>query len=170
MAGLEVVVRPVVFPNIRPQPPQKPIPPADDPEAGFCEIKGNGARQITLTHSFSVTSSKSAGTETERRVDRARVYQKDGGGSGARAAGKEARAGGTVNKENFVDVEVATRIRSNMGNFFAVDDGSGPARARSESGTTSSVAPLTMVQYYSHPKESDNIAILERDVIKKANE
>ena len=95
MAGLEVVVRPVVFPNIRPA-PARSLPPADDPDKGFAMIRGNGAKQIDLTNSYSNSTSTSTQKEIKRRVDVARVYQK--------------KDDGTVNKENFVDIEVANKI------------------------------------------------------------
>jgi hypothetical protein len=39
MAGFETVVRPAVFPDIRPA-PARSLPPADDPEKGMCVITG----------------------------------------------------------------------------------------------------------------------------------
>jgi hypothetical protein len=95
MAGLEVVVRPVVFPDIRPAPAQ-PLPAADDPDKGFAVIRGNGAKHIDLTNSYSASVSTATQRETKRRVDVARIYQK--------------KDDGTVNKENFVDIEVANKI------------------------------------------------------------
>jgi hypothetical protein len=93
--GLEVVVRPVVFPNIRPARAQS-LPPLDDPDKGFAEINGNGATEVTLSNSYSASASSSQRQETKRQVDVARVYQKD--------------QSGKVNKDNFVDIEVANKI------------------------------------------------------------
>ena len=42
MAGLEVVVRPVIFPDIRPR-SRPALPPEDDPTKGFAVIQGNPA-------------------------------------------------------------------------------------------------------------------------------
>lgn len=100
MAGFEVVVRPVVLPNIRPAPAQT-LPPADDPEKGFCTIRGNPAKEVNLTSSSSSSMSRSHQVETQRRVDVGRVYQENDDGS--------------VNRENFVDVEVANKIKMRSG-------------------------------------------------------
>jgi len=93
--GFEVVVRPVVFPNIRPA-PARSLPPQDDPTKGFAQIRGNGATTVGLSYSYSASASSSQKVEDKRRVDVARVYQQD----------KDK----TVNKENFVDIEVANKI------------------------------------------------------------
>jgi len=95
MAGFEVVVRPVITPSIRPA-PARSLPPEDDPAKGICEIKGTGSHPISLSHSSSVSWSQTKPVETERRVDTARVYQEDDDGE--------------VNRDNFVDIEVANRI------------------------------------------------------------
>jgi hypothetical protein len=100
MAGFEVVVRPVVFPNIRPAPAQSRAP-ADDPTKGVCTIHGSSGKHIDLPFSWSISSSVSRPKEEKRRVDVARVYQKDDDGN--------------VNEDNFVDVEVANRIWMNDG-------------------------------------------------------
>src|SRR5262245_10366707 len=95
MAGFEIVVRPAVFPDIRPAPAQ-PVPPADDPDQGFCVIHGNGGHQFTTSSSYSSSSSSSQRGEIQRREDEARVYQKE--------------KSGKVNKDNFVDIRVANKI------------------------------------------------------------
>jgi hypothetical protein len=96
MAGFEVVVRPVVFPNIRPA-PSRSLPPEDDPTKGFCVIKGSSGKVIDLPMSWSVSTSKTRPQEVERTVDEVRVYQK--------------RDDGTVNKKNFVDVNIIKKIK-----------------------------------------------------------
>jgi hypothetical protein len=96
MAGFETVVRPAVVPNIRPSAAQKVVA-FDDPGQGFAIIHGNPAKQLNLTTTTSVSISRNNGQEVERRVDRMRVYQVD--------------ESGNVNKGNFVDVEVANRLR-----------------------------------------------------------
>src|SRR4051794_2922653 len=95
MAGFEVIVRPVVFPDIRPAPAQS-LPPADDPDKGFATIRGNGAKEISLSNSYSASTSTSQRKEIKRQVDEARIYQKNDDG--------------TVNKANFVDIEVANKL------------------------------------------------------------
>jgi hypothetical protein len=95
MAGFEVVVRPVVFPNIRPA-PSRSLPPEDDPTKGFCTIKGSSGKVIDLPFSWNVSTSKTRPVETERRVDEVIVYQQEDDG--------------TVNKKNFVKLRAANKI------------------------------------------------------------
>ena len=68
MAGFEVVVRPVVFPNIRPAPAQS-LPAATDPDQGFAVIHGSSGKSIDLPHSQSISSSATAtdGNRAPRR-------------------------------------------------------------------------------------------------------
>jgi hypothetical protein len=150
MAGFEVVVRPVVFPNIRPAPAQS-LPPADDPEKGVCTIHGNPATQVDFTVSWSSSQSKSHNVETERRVDEVRVYQEEDDG--------------TVNRDNFVDIQVANRIKSRGGKKPAVD-GSGPGFGTP--GVGGPEASEQRIDYYRKVEEAKNIEIQERDKIKKA--
>jgi hypothetical protein len=97
MAGFEVVVRPVVFPNIRPASPRV-LPPEDDPEQGIAVIGGSGGRSIDLAHSWSFSLSRQRPHhETKRQFDKERVYQVD--------------EDGKINKENFVEVERMKKIR-----------------------------------------------------------
>ena len=149
MAGLEVVVRPVVFPNIRPA-PARSLPPADDPEKGFAVIRGNGAKQIDLTNSYSSSASTSIQTETKRRVDVARVFQK--------------KDDGTVNKDNFVDMEVANKIWMKG----PAAPGYDPEKDPKNAGTVA-LKDLTneqLVQYYARVKKQDNIEIKKRNIMK----
>ena len=150
MAGFEVVVRPVVFPNIRPA-PARSLPPVDDPAKGFAVIKGNGAKSMTTTDSFSMSMSRSRSVETERRVDEARVYQMDDDG--------------TVNRDNFVDIQVANRIKKRGGKGPAVDNG-GPGTS------TPGMLPhpamssyQKQVEYYNRVTAKDNVEIQKTDVI-----
>jgi hypothetical protein len=93
--GFEVVVRPVVFPNIRPAPAQ-PQAPASDPTQGLATINGSSGQFLDLQYSWSFNTSQSNPNESKRRVDTARVYQMDDNGE--------------VNQDNFVDIDVANRI------------------------------------------------------------
>jgi len=95
MAGLETVVRPVVFPVIRPTPTQSAVQ-KDDPNQGKAVITGSGGKSIDLPYSYSVSSSQSRPTETGRRVDVARVYQMDDNEN--------------VNRDNFIDINVANKV------------------------------------------------------------
>lgn len=152
--GFETVVRPVVLPNIRPRPARAPLPPADDPEKGFCVIRGNGYRQASTSKSVSVSSSQSRPKEIKRRVDVTRVYQK--------------MDDGTVNKQNFVDVEVANKIW--------METGAGPngqRQAAIEEGVLDAIAqglitPEKTAYWYNRPDEQDNIEIIHRNVIKES--
>lgn len=128
MAGLEVVVRPVIFPDIRP-PPAQPLPAPVNPDEGFAVIHGQGAKQINLPNSYSKSASSSVRSEKKRRVDKVRVYQKDDSGA--------------VNKENFIDLEVLTKVWMKQGGAEEI------------------------VDFYRKPEEADNLEIKSRDVIKE---
>lgn len=95
MPGFETIVRPVVFPNIRPQPTPS-LPPADDPTKGMAVISGQNGTLVTFADSYSISWSENRPQESKRRYDEVRIYQQNDDG--------------TVNKSNFVDVQVANRI------------------------------------------------------------
>lgn len=95
MSGLETIVRPVVLPNIRPA-PARPKVPDDDAERGVCVLNGSSGRLIDLSISESSSISRSRANELKRRFDVARVFQVEDDG--------------TVNLENFIDVEVINRL------------------------------------------------------------
>ena len=102
MAGLEVVVRPVVFPNIRPAPPRLCWRQRMIPTQGIAVISGSGGRLIDLPYSFSMSVSKQkTRQETKRLVDEERIYQVD--------------EDGNINKNNYVDVERAKASRFDKG-------------------------------------------------------
>ncbi len=94
MAGLEVVVRPVIFPNIRPPTPQV-VPPANS-DSPFV-LSGASGKLIDLPHSWSASTSRSTETETKRQFDTERVYQVDDNGK--------------INKSNYVEVERLKKVR-----------------------------------------------------------
>jgi hypothetical protein len=97
MAGLEVVVRPVVFPNIRPAPPRI-LAPEDDPTKGLATIGGSGGQSVDLTRSWSVSVSRSVPEqEGKRQFNTERIYQKD--------------ERGNINRDNYIDVERLRKIR-----------------------------------------------------------
>jgi hypothetical protein len=126
--AFEVIVRPAVVPNIRPTPSQSVPAAANDPNKGIFTIHGTSGKFIELPYSWSASTSESRSRETKRKVDRARVYQK--------------ADDGTVNKDNFVDVEVAKKIWMKNGSEDAV-------------------------YTYQQVVEADNIEIKERDIIKR---
>jgi hypothetical protein len=151
MAGFEVVVRPVVLPNIRPKPAQT-LPPAADPDKGWCEIKGNPAKQVDLTSSWSTSMSKSHQVEMKRRVDEVRTYQENDDG--------------TVNKENFVDTEVANKIWTRGGKKPALD-GSTPGGDGAITGSSTPKGNSTEIAtWYAKQLEQQNIEIRKRNQIK----
>lgn len=150
MAGFEVVVRPVVFPNIRPT-PKRSLAPEANPEKGICEIIGSSGRIIDLPYNWSVSTSKGKAVETERRVDEVRVYQENDDG--------------TVNRDNFVDIEVANRIKSKIPGSGGQVDTSGPGSGTT--GTGGTLAYEERVDFYKKVEEGANVEIWNNDVIKK---
>ena len=71
--GFETVVRPAVFPNIRPQ-PSRALPIEDAPDKGLAVISGGGASGvISLSHSESHSWSRSRMVEVKRTFDKVRV-------------------------------------------------------------------------------------------------
>jgi hypothetical protein len=97
MAGFEVIVRPIVFPNIRPGPARVLAPP-DDPEQGKFVLSGGSGKFMGTSLSRSISVSKqSPHKEKKRQFDKERVYQVD--------------EAGNINKANFVDIERLSRIR-----------------------------------------------------------
>lgn len=148
MAGFEVVVRPVVFPDIRPAPAQ-PVPPADDPEKGFATIRGNGGHQFTTSSSYSSSSSSSQRSEFKRREDEVRVYQQ--------------KDDGTINKKNFVDIRVANKVWMKGPPSFSV---STPEVAKNEvAGFDVGGVIEKGVYYYKRIKEGGNIEIRKKNLI-----
>jgi hypothetical protein len=98
MAGFEVIVRPAVFPNIRPAPPRV-LAPVNDPTQGIAVIGGSGGKLIDLPHSWSVSFSqrKSQQQETKRQFNKERVYQVD--------------KSGVMHQDNYVEIERLKRVR-----------------------------------------------------------
>jgi hypothetical protein len=148
MAGFETVVRPAVFPSIRPA-PARSLPPKGDPSKGFCVIKGSSGKTVDLPSSWSASTSKSRATETERRVDEVRVYQVEDDG--------------TVNKKNFVDVDVANRIKTKEAGATAAQQAADAALNYAQRQLDYEIKQYNFMRQV----EKDNIEILNRDVIKK---
>lgn len=122
MAGFEVVVRPVIFPNIRPAQRQSVVPAETDPEKGIAVIRGSSARTVDLSDSTSFQYNNTHAKEKQRRVDVVRVYQKDEAGDTPDDGDSEeggGGGGGGKKKKNYVDLEVANQI--------TMQDGSGAA-------------------------------------------
>lgn len=141
MAGLEVVVRPVIFPDIRPAPRPSVVPAETDPEQGLVVIRGASAKTIDLPSSYSVSFTVTYATEKKRRFDVARVYQIGGGSSSSRSASGRSASG--VNRDNYVDVEVVKQI----------------TLGQQGGNVDYNFAPV---------EESDNVEIIRRDVVRRA--
>lgn len=108
MAGFEVIVRPVVLPNIRPA-LARVLPPVDDPTQGFAVISGSSGKVIDLSRTWSVSVSRSLPQrETKRQVDEDRIYQME---FDAPIHFPGQGTGGKINKNNYVDVERVKKIR-----------------------------------------------------------
>jgi hypothetical protein len=155
MAGFEVIVRPVIFPNIRPQAPRA-LAPEDDPTQGFAEIGGGGGQLIDLPYTWSYNMSRSMQqVEHGRASDKVRVYQEEDKGSGKRASARvsvyqgEAKGSDnskTINKDNYVDINVMKAVL--VGDADGKED-------------------LHEIQYrpVDEPALPRNVEILERDII-----
>jgi hypothetical protein len=95
--GFEVVVRPAVFPNIRPASPHV-LAPADNPDQGIAVIGGGGGKFVGTSYSWSVSVSRQKPhTETKRQFNKERVQQVDNKGN--------------INPANFVDLERLKKVR-----------------------------------------------------------
>jgi hypothetical protein len=149
MAGFEIVVRPVVFPDIRPQSPRT-LPPEDDPEKGFCEIKGAGSFIISMTRTDSYSISYGKQKEIKRRADTARVYQQD--------------PSGKVNKKNYVDIQVANKIWQQGATW--PEEMNSPERTGRKGGRGSE----KWVEYYKKVPEKENVEIKKKNEIIQNNE
>jgi hypothetical protein len=96
MSGLEVVVRPVVLPNIRPAVPRVLAPP-DDPEQGIVTLGGSGGRLIDLPYHFTSSVQRQLPHyEQERTFDVNKIKQKD--------------KDGKINEDNFVSSEMMKKL------------------------------------------------------------
>jgi hypothetical protein len=139
--GLEVVVRPIVMPNIRPVIAQRIAPP-DDPTKGICSMGGGGGGTfIGISESYSTNISRQhPHHETKRQVDVERVYQKTGGGGAGLRAGVKDDGGGTINRDNYVDVERMKKLRAE-----AKDSG----------------AYSTLRTIFQEPEPRDNVEVIE---------
>jgi len=149
MAGMEVVVRPVVFPDIRPT-PARLLPPQDDPKQGICEIKGTGSFVVSFSTNSSWSASYGTQKETKRRVDTARVYQQEDSGA--------------VNKDNFVDIQVPNKIWKQGGQ---APTSSVPVKSDAEKAQRERDARMyeSWVEYYKKIEEKKNIEIKKRNEI-----
>lgn len=153
MAGFEGIVRPVVVPDIRPTPKQsvrRQESATGDAEKGVCKIHGTSGKIVQLANSFSYTQSSSRPVETKRRFDQARVYQE--------------RDDGTVNKKNFVDINVTNKLWKRGGAGPGVQKMSPEEKAQRE---RDAKMYDQWVEYYKRLEEQKNIEIKKRDQIEE---
>ena len=153
MAGFEVVVRPVVFPNIRPA-PTRSLPPEDDPTKGFCVIKGSSGKVIDLSFSWNVSTSKTRPVETERRVDEVTVYQQEDDGK--------------VNRKNFVKLKVANKITTiEPGDPIPNVDVLPPLLPGTPQPRPTGFGEIKKPTFYTRVQESDNVEVTRRYIVEK---
>jgi hypothetical protein len=98
MGNFETIVRPVVFPNIRPV-QSRSVAPENDPEQGLAHINGQGGQIVSLPYNFTQNISRTKQQEFKRRVDEVRIFQKEGEGDDA-----------TINRDNYLDVQVTDKL------------------------------------------------------------
>jgi hypothetical protein len=139
--AFEVVVRPVVFPNIRPQTPQI-LPQQTDSTQGFATLNGNPAQSASGSYSYTSSTSNTRRQEKNRLVDNMRVYQK---------LDKEDQKEGedNVNKDNYIDMYFAKRITM-FGDSRNANNSFGGGRLQEKYG-------------YQKQKEEDNIELREEN-------
>jgi hypothetical protein len=105
MAGFEVIVRPVILPNIRPALPRI-LPPVPDPSQGLFVLNGGDGNFLGISTTFSVSfSQQQPHKEAVRQYDTERVYKKD------EKKGGSAKDTSNVDKDTYVDVERLRRVR-----------------------------------------------------------
>jgi len=100
MAGFEVIVRPVVFPSIRPA-PARSLAPEDDPEQGVAVLSGSSGKLIDLPMNTSVSWTRSLKYEKMRVSKPVRVKQKE--------------KDGTINPDNYVDTKRLKALQTRDG-------------------------------------------------------
>lgn len=146
MAGFEVIVRPVVLPNIRP-PSARVLPPVDDPEQGKVIVSGGGGKFMGTSVSSSISvSSQAPHREEKRQFDVERIYQVDEKGGGHGRSGAEV---GNINKNNFIDVERVKKI--------SLSSGSGDDKD-------------IINRIYADPPKADNIETIQTDQTRRADQ
>jgi hypothetical protein len=161
VAGFEIVVRPNVLPDIRPAPPRT-APTAESSDTGFCVIRGNGGKQVSLSFNRSASTSSSRRVETKRKSDKVRVYQKkdDAGGTTTRGTRE---SGGTINRENFVDIYVAKQVWMKGANGPSAGNPYNPT-----GGGFGSVTTEKSLWKFKPVKETDNVEIMQKDVVEES--
>lgn len=102
MAGIEVIVRPAVFPDIRPT--AKETKANADPDAGRTIWTGSDGLVLDLNLTLTQSMSKSVNTEVKRIYDIARIYKTTPDPDNPQAAP-------SIDRNTYVDVEMPHAIR-----------------------------------------------------------
>ena len=148
MASFEGIVRPVVFPNIRPA-QARPLVPGSGQEAYVIRGSSGQTLELTITTSASVTVASSV--EEDREFDTARVYQEEDDG--------------VFNKENFIDVQVAKKIGMRSSGPPQRKGGPGIGVPERQQGDPIPADRRKTNYYYTPVKESPGVEIINRDQV-----
>jgi hypothetical protein len=145
MATFETIVRPVIFPNIRPA-QVRPVTPESDPEKGFAHIHGASGKTVSLAYSWSYNKTKSKTQEVKRRVDEVRVYKMD--------------ENGNVEEDVWIDLHLTNKLwMREAGEGSGVNSSTGAGTPGGKS------AYFESQVYLQRPKEKKNIKIRKKDII-----
>ena len=137
--GFETVVRPVVFPNIRPA-PARALPIEDAPDKGLAVIAGGSNSLVDLPFSEQHSGSTNRAVEKKRTFDKVRLYYTRPEGTPAGMLAKDGTAKeDTVDKSEYWEFEVLRKLE------YQDDDG----KQSSEE-----FAPIA---------EAENIEVIERN-------
>lgn len=102
MAGIEVVVRPSVFPDIRPQAKESRAP--ADPDSGRTVLTGSDALVLDLNLTFTQSLTRQVAREEKRIFDIARIYK-------TTPDPDNPSAPPSIDKNTYLDVEMPHAIR-----------------------------------------------------------
>ena len=148
MAKLENIVRPVVFPNIRPPARVRSALPEGEEAEGEFVIRGGSGGFIDLPFSWSVNTARSKRTETKRRVDEVRVHKMD--------------EEGNVNEDVWIDLHLTNKLWfKEAGASGGINDATGAGIPGGGSAEFNSQVFLRKAE------EKKNIRIRERNIIIK---
>ena len=96
MAKLENIIRPVVFPKIRPPARVRSTLPEGEEAENVHVIRGGSGGFIDLPFSWSINTDRSKQQEVKRRVDEVRVHQMD--------------EEGNVDEDIWIDVHLTNKL------------------------------------------------------------
>jgi hypothetical protein len=145
MATFETIVRPVIFPNIRPA-QVRPVAPESDPEKGFAHIHGASGTTVSLSSSWSVNTSRSKQQEVKRRVDEVRVFKMDDEGN--------------VEEDTWIDLYLTNKL------WLREPGASGGINSSTGGGTPAvGSAYFDSQVYLQKAKEKPNVRVRQRNLI-----